>query len=78
MTEYKPINGRTIEEMDLHIDSWLSLSPAERLNKLEEMRDTVWKYSSREAKEILFEMRGINLSELEKRVADYKREHQLL
>lgn len=73
MTEYNPINGRTAEDMDIHLDSWLSLSPGEKLDKLEEMRDTFWKYSTREAKEIFFEMRGINLSELEKRIIDYKR-----
>lgn len=53
-------------------------TPTTRLQILTEMNGDFWKYASDKAKRLFFEERDINLSELEKRVADYKREHQLL
>lgn len=72
MTKYVPRNGRTLEEIEYFSDTWSKLTPETIFSKLEEMKRTVWDNASRETKEILFKTRGIDLSELEKRVADYK------
>jgi hypothetical protein len=62
---------------DLLARTLASTTPITRLQMLTEMNEDFWKYASEKAKRLFFEERDINLSELEKRVADYKREHQL-
>ncbi len=62
---------------DLLARTLASTTPITRLQMLTEMNADFWKYASEKAKRLFFEERDINLSELEKRVADYKREHKL-